>query len=534
VEQNVTMVNRSEETSNRLLQRMAEIGQNVAKLRERDVLFTGEVSELRSRLEVVVRECDERVAKEPRVLSGESAAFMSSLKQENGLSDRVQILENACQQVIAMPAVVLEATESLRAELRQMVDPLREDMHCLKRANASSQRHGKEFRDLAESNDSEQCSSPNEVTSLHRRLSDLEAAYAAQSKDFGQFQQHLTVVEQTLSEEMQKSWSTVNDQVVLVTQSVELLRKEYFVVQDRIKHLTDSVANACASSIIKAEASLSKELIAMKNSNLVVGGGAVGSPTVPSSRAPMQGQLKEMSQEGQLERANAGLKLATCIGALGSATVPSPQLPVEGQLMEMPQESQLERANTGLHEMAAGSLISRISALESMMSFQLGSLKSIVSQIQTPSQVPAAIQSNNTLAPRVSLPPQMASAPARSSMQTRLSSRCASVSPCSTVSGISAATKDGARMLHSASRNEARVLSPALNDEPRRLRWNGGSVNGGSVNVRSRRAIYDPGHLLASKPHEQCSQVKMARVGSCSPQAGMQSFPASPTTIPRL
>jgi prophage DNA circulation protein len=67
-------------------------------------------------------------------------------------------------------------------------------------------------------------------------------------------------VEHGLSQEIQKTWSNVSGQVAFVTQTVELLQKQYAVVEERINNLTTSVAHACASSIVKAQASLSREL----------------------------------------------------------------------------------------------------------------------------------------------------------------------------------------------------------------------------------------------------------------------------------
>jgi len=357
VEQNIVIVSRSEATNKCLSQRMAEIDQDVARLRARDLTSGSELSELRSRLEVVVRECDEHISREQGHRAEESAAFLSSLKQENELSDRVQSLEKACQRSIAMPSVVLEAAESLRAELRQVVDPLREDVDSLKQANASSQRHDKEFRDLAESKDTERGSSHHEVASLHRRLSDLEAACAAQSQKSGKLQQNLGAVQQVLSQELSRTWSTVNGQVALVTQTVELLRKEFMAVQEQTNSLTDSLADACASSILKAEASLSRELNARKNGNLPTGNGVViASPKL------------------------------------------SPRPPVEGQPKEVSQVSKLEGAITGLHQMVAGTLMSRISDLESMMGSHLGSSKNPVAQSQAHSQVPISVQAESTSA----------------------------------------------------------------------------------------------------------------------------------------
>jgi len=359
---------------------------------------------------VFVRENDEHISKERGLRADECASFMSLLKQENGLSDRVQSLENACQQFSAMPSVVLEATESLRAELRHVVGPLQEDVDCLKQANASSKRHDKEFRDSPESTDPERCNSPFEATRFHSRLSNLEAACAAHSQTLAEFQQHVGAVEQGLSAEMQKTWSIVNGQLAHMTQTVELLQKEYVVAQEQTKKLTDSVAHACASSIMKAEASLSRQLVSMKNSDLAIGTAAVDATAVPS---------------------------------------PQPSLEC--------QESRLESAITGVHETVAGTLTSRISALELMMP---GSSKNRMAQSGTQSraqsQVPMTLQANSTLAtkphPAIALekrsiidrkpagtPSRLPSAPVipvRSSLHSLMS-----VSP-HTVSGIPAASKD--------------------------------------------------------------------------------------------
>jgi len=164
VEQNFTALCKCEATNTGLSQQVAEVRRDFAKLQEMGITCDSGVNELRSRLEVVVRECDEHISKEQSRKAEGSAAFMNSLKlkqvlarsEDNGLSDRVQSLEHACQQAIAMPSVVLEATESLQTELRQVVDPLREDVECLKRAmGASSHRNGKEFGDVTESKDRE-------------------------------------------------------------------------------------------------------------------------------------------------------------------------------------------------------------------------------------------------------------------------------------------------------------------------------------------------------------------------------------------
>jgi len=366
------------------------------------------------------------------------------------------------------------------------VDPLREDVGCLGQVNADSQQNNREFRDPAESYDPVQPSSLHEFTSLHIRLSDLEAAFAVQSQKSAEFQQHLCAVEQFFSQEMQTTRSTVNGEVALVTQAVEILQKEYVVVQDQTNKLT-----------IKVEAFLSKELVAMKNSNLATGSGVVVAPPVPSSCQP-----------------------------------------VEGQLNGMPQDSELEKTNTGNHEMAAGSLMSRISALESVVTRQLGALKKIVAQSHAPWAVPMTLQARSTSASKPRSASQMGSAPAsvpatRGSASIAVPSRMAS--PAATRGSASvtipsqmaspAATPRAIMPAASASVSfTASGKYGASKDEVKVLRFDEGGMN-------VRRAMPDSVHLQASMPHEQCSQVRRATllVSPRSPRsAAMPSVPASP------
>merc|ERR1712008_517183 len=77
---------------------VAEVRRDFAKLQEMGITCDSGVNELRSRLEVVVRECDEHISKEQSRKAEGAAAFMNSLKlkqvlarsEDNGLSDRVQ------------------------------------------------------------------------------------------------------------------------------------------------------------------------------------------------------------------------------------------------------------------------------------------------------------------------------------------------------------------------------------------------------------------------------------------------------------
>jgi len=121
VEQTAITLCGMEATNNRLSQRMGEMSLDFTKLQETGITHEREVSKLRSCLEVVVRERDEHFSKEQGCQAEESAAFMSTLlgqvsttcANEKGLSERVQSLENACKQVMALPSVVLEAAQEL-------------------------------------------------------------------------------------------------------------------------------------------------------------------------------------------------------------------------------------------------------------------------------------------------------------------------------------------------------------------------------------------------------------------------------------
>jgi len=194
VEQNAKVVSRSEATNKWLLQHMAEIGKDVIDLRERDATSRSDMSKLRSQLEVVACKRDEHIKEQGR-RADESAACLNSVKH----------VAEAYQQALALPAVMLEAAESLRGELWQVVDPLREDVTYLKRAHARSRLNDKKFGDLAESKDPKRRSSPHEVTRRHGRFSDLEVAHGAESR--------------------------------LVRHLVGLLQKEYAVVQDAMNNL---------------------------------------------------------------------------------------------------------------------------------------------------------------------------------------------------------------------------------------------------------------------------------------------------------
>jgi len=252
MEQNAVTLHELATKNTWLSQCMAEVREDVAKMQKMGITYESEVSELRSRLEVVVRECDEHIYQEQNRRAEESAAYMLvKSSEEKDLSDRVQSMENACQQAMTMPSVMFKASESLRAELRLVVDPLRENLDCLKQAmDAMRQRHEKEFRDLAESKVPAWCSNPHNVVSLHRRLADLEAAYKADSKKLMEFEQSPSTVEQGRSEEMQKAWAVVNSQVSSVTQSVEFLQKQYTVFQERISNLENVVAHASPRGLV--------------------------------------------------------------------------------------------------------------------------------------------------------------------------------------------------------------------------------------------------------------------------------------------
>jgi len=242
VEQNVIIVRGFEAERSLLSKRVAEVSQGLAKLQKATVEYESEVSELRSRLEVVVRGCDEYISQEQSRLAEESAAFILATSADlKGLSDRVQSLENTCQQqATAMPSVVLEAAESRCAELRKESADL-----VLEATESRWAELRKEFADLTESKDQGRCCSPHNVASLDKRLGDLEAAYAAESKKLVDFENHRGSVDQGLSQEMQNTWAVVKSQIALVMQSVDFLQKQYTVVQERLNSLGDSVNNAC-------------------------------------------------------------------------------------------------------------------------------------------------------------------------------------------------------------------------------------------------------------------------------------------------
>jgi len=398
---------------------IGEVMQDFAKLEETGITHEREVSELRSQLEVVVCTCDERLSKEESRQAEESAAFMSTLREqvsaryseEKGLSDRVENLEKALLQAKTMSSNMLDAKGSLRAELRQVMDAFREDLDCLNRAmDANSRRNEKEFGDLAESKDPEGCSRPHDVAGVHRRLLDPEAAYTAESKRLRQFEQHRSNVEQGLSEEM---LATLNSQVALVTQRADLSQKQYTVVQERISNLTDFVVNLCTA----------KERIA----------GGVGKSSDPASAPAVavkqQHQQRQQQQEQrqtsrlETESMRSGLK-SNSVPPVGMTTVSSlpsfvnqprsaqsleRQVPQErrtgkaGEMQdEVSDEIRAEQARqvmlaeewvaateaafsadlNSVRDTVACTLMSRTSALESMMTQHMGSSKNNVARGQ--------------------------------------------------------------------------------------------------------------------------------------------------------
>jgi len=210
------------------------------------------------------------------------------------------------------------------------------------------------------------------------------------------------------------------------------LRKQYSVAEERINNLTDSVARACASSIVKAQASLSKELVVrgigtscgqkqqheqQQQSNSIT----AGTPAAAASARPLTlvSQPRTMQVGSELTgNMTSNSNQATGMGTSVS-TAASSQPPVEGQLEktiarldELSGEVLAEKRRAAneaafsadlnsVREML-GMLMSRISVLDSVMTRQQSSIANLAeqsqAQSQAQSQVPMTVQAKTTLA----------------------------------------------------------------------------------------------------------------------------------------
>jgi len=268
VEQIVLTVSKSEAAIAWLNKRISEIGLDVSKLQE-----SGKVqseSMLRSRLSVL-HECDPHASEEQNCQPEESGSLRNCIMEEpdwatslevHDLSERLHRLEKTCQQAMTMPSRVLELSQNLRAEVQQVLDPVRQDMDCLKQAmDACGHQTAPRCGDTVEASDSEQYGSARHAASLHQRLLGLEVAHAVDSRKSGEFEQHLSKLERGLAQERCNTLTIVNSHMTELTQTVETVRKQQTAMQDQIQGITDSVSEACASGIMKAEAILTRELV---------------------------------------------------------------------------------------------------------------------------------------------------------------------------------------------------------------------------------------------------------------------------------
>jgi len=270
------------------------------------------------------------------------------------------------------------------------VDPLREDVNYLKGANASSQQNDKELGDPAESKDHEQHNSPGEVTSLNGRLSDLEVACGVESrllthfverlqKEHAVVQERMNNLEGQLKERLQKEHTVVREQMNnLEGQLKEHLQKEHAVVQQRMNNF--------------------------------------------------EGQLKEVHQESRLEMAITRLHELSDEMRAEQAKQITPAEQIAKCEAACSADVKSERATV------AGTVMSTICALESMMARQPRSSKAFVAQSQAQSQVPMTVQANNT-----------SSSESRPAIAHETSPSLSV--PLHTASGISSAPKDVRRFL---------------------------------------------------------------------------------------
>jgi len=190
----------------------------------------------------------------------------------------------------------------------------------------------------------------------------------------------------------------------------------------------------------------------MTTRDLAVGTVAASATAVPTLRPPLEGQLKEVPQKIQLKKA------ITKLDAIS-----------EEMCSEIPfiaaSEAVFSADLNSLRKTVAGTLMPRISALESVMTRQLGSSTNFVAQSQAQSQVPITVQANSTSAsdshPATALETSpsgrkearttsrvvSATGPSpQPSLQAKRSAACVSVPP-HTVSGIPAVSKS-AVMFH--------------------------------------------------------------------------------------